>query len=200
MIRPRPGRAGANTAADNIAVLDEAITQIPEPYRDDLLSLFEQHEGFRFQVTATNLPTGRIPFLEACHRVQARVESRIRCGKDTGLRWLPSHKFTISSVWCVAVGMACDLLAWPALLGLDGELAKAEPETVRYRLLHTAGRIIHGQPRRRLRIPETRRWADALATAFTRIQALPAPDRHTPTAPTRRKDRFRPVEPAPTRP
>jgi len=71
------------------------------------------------------------------------------------------------------VALACDLLAWLALLGLDGDLAKAEPKTIRYRLLHTAGRIINGQ--RKLRIPHTWPWAQQLHTAFTRITALPAP-------------------------
>src|SRR4029453_19171280 len=98
-----------------------------------------------------------------------------RCGKDTGLRRMPSKLFSINSAWCVAVALACDLLAWLALPGLDGELAKAEPKTIRYRLLHTAGRIVHGQRRRRLRIPETWPWAEALRAAFARILALPAP-------------------------
>ena len=40
------------------------------------LSLFEQHEGKRYQVTATNTPRGQIQFLEARHRTQARVETR----------------------------------------------------------------------------------------------------------------------------
>ena len=35
--RLRPGNAGSNTASDHIAVLDEAIAQIPDPYRRDLL-------------------------------------------------------------------------------------------------------------------------------------------------------------------
>ena len=33
----RPGNAGSNTAADHITVLDEAIAQIPDPHRRDLL-------------------------------------------------------------------------------------------------------------------------------------------------------------------
>ncbi|WP_131746578.1 IS1380 family transposase [Frankia sp. Cppng1_Ct_nod] len=139
------------------------------------LSLFEQHEGFRFQLTATSLPDRNIQLVEACHRVQARVESRIRCGKATGLRRMPSKSFAVNSAWCAAVALACDLLAWLALLALDGELAKAEPKTVRYRLLHTAGRIIRGQRQRRLRLPENWPWVDALRTAFMRIFALPAP-------------------------
>ena len=40
------------------------------------------------------------------------------------------------------------LLAWLQLLALDGDLAKAEPKTLRYRILHTAGRLTRGQRRR----------------------------------------------------
>ena len=36
-LRLRPGNAGSNTAADHIAVLGEAIAQIPDPHRRDLL-------------------------------------------------------------------------------------------------------------------------------------------------------------------
>jgi Transposase DDE domain group 1 len=157
------------------------IARRETPHPGAQLSLFEQCQGYRFQLTATNLTStdvqtsNDIQLLEAAHRVQARVESRIRCGKDTGLRRLPSKSFAINAAWCLVVALACDLLAWLALLGLDGDLAKAEPKTIRYRLLHTAARIIHGQRKRRLRIPQTWPWAHQLHTAFTRITALPAP-------------------------
>ncbi|WP_239312165.1 MULTISPECIES: hypothetical protein [unclassified Frankia] len=46
---------------------------------------------------------------------------------------MPSKSFAMNSAWCVAVAvaLACDLLAWLALLALGGELAKTEPKTVR---------------------------------------------------------------------
>ena len=71
------------------------------------------------------------------------------------------------------MSLACDLLAWLRLLALSGDLAKAEPKTLRYRLLHTAARIVRGQRRRRLRIPETWPWVHDLHHAFTTIFALP---------------------------
>jgi hypothetical protein len=37
-----------------------------------------------------------------------------------------------------------DLLCWFTLLCLDASLADAEPKTLRYRLLHTAARIVRG--------------------------------------------------------
>ena len=46
--------------------------------------------------------------------------------------------------------IAAILLAWLKLLALDGDLAKAEPKTLRYRVLHTAARLVRGGRRRRL--------------------------------------------------
>jgi hypothetical protein len=61
------------------------------------------------------------------------------------------------------------------MLLLDGELAKAEPKKLRYRLLHTAARLTHGGRRTWLRIAEHWPWAQDLAAAFTRLTALPRP-------------------------
>jgi hypothetical protein len=151
------------------------IIRRENPHPGAQLSLFEQHAGKRYQVIATNTPSGPIQFLEAAHRTQARVEDCIRCGKNTGLAHLPSRDYAINKAWCTAVSLACDLLAWLRFLTLSGDLAKAEPKTLRYRLLHTAGRIVHGQRRRRLKIPDTWPWAQALCQAFTTICALPPP-------------------------
>lgn len=145
------------------------------PHPGAQLSLFEQNEGKRYQVTATSTPGGQVQFLEARHRTQARVEDRIRCGKSTGLGHLPSRSCKVSTAWCQAASIACDLLAWLRLLALDGDLARAEPKTLRYRILHTAGRIVKGQRRRYLKIPPAWPWAHAITAAFTRILALPPP-------------------------
>ncbi|HSV64601.1 MAG TPA: transposase [Mycobacteriales bacterium] len=110
--------------------------------------------GLPFQVTATSIPTGRSRswrHATASRPGSSRGSAAGRTPACVGCR----PKFAINSVWCATVGLACDLLAWLALLALDGEPAKAEPKKIRYRLLHTAGRIVHGQRRRRLRIPET---------------------------------------------
>ena len=145
------------------------------PHPGAQLSLFEQHEGKRYQVTATSTPGGQAQFLEARHRTQARVEARIRCGKATGLRHLPSRNYQVNTAWCQAASIACDLLAWLRLLALDGDLATAEPKTLRYKILHAAGRIVKGQRRRYLRIPPSWPWARDITAAFTRIMALPPP-------------------------
>lgn len=139
------------------------------------VSLFEQHDGYRYQVTATNTPGSQGQRLEARHRVHARVEDGVRNAKATGLRHLPSSCMEINKAWCQVVAIATDLLAWTRLLTLDGDLANAEPKTLRYRLLHTGARITHGQRQRYLNIPPDWPWATQLHAAFTRITALTAP-------------------------
>ena len=73
----------------------------------------------------------------------------------------------------IAAAIAIDLLCWTRLLLLDGPLAKAEPATLRYRLLHAAARIIDHARRRILRVPETCSWALDFTKAFHRVLAIP---------------------------
>jgi hypothetical protein len=41
-------------------------------------------------------------------------------GPDTaGLRNLPLHGFSQNQIWCELAAMACELLAWMAMLALD---------------------------------------------------------------------------------
>ena len=137
------------------------------------LSLFEQLNGFRYQITATATPGGQPQLLEARHRVHARAEGFIRCGKDTGLARWPSASFAINTAWVTAVALAIDLLCWMRLLLLDGPLAEADPTTLRYRLLHAAARLVRRSRYLILRIPESWPWAKEFADAVNRVQAIP---------------------------
>ncbi|MGQ0632445.1 MAG: transposase, partial [Sporichthyaceae bacterium] len=83
--------------------------------------------------------------------------------------------FAINAAWLTVVMLAVDLLAQAQMLVLDGHLAKAEPKTLRYRLLHVAARLVRGGRRTRLRIQASWPWARELADAFTRLTALPTP-------------------------
>jgi hypothetical protein len=70
--------------------------------------------------------------------------------------------------------IAHDLIRWTQTLTLEGELAKAEPKRLRYRLLHVAGRLsFHGR-RAQLRLQHSWPWAEQLVAAFHRLKA-PAP-------------------------
>lgn len=115
-----------------------------------------------------------ISALELRHRRRARVEDRIRTGKDTGMRNLPHHGFVTNELWLELSLMAQDLFAWTRLLVLDGDLAEAEPKRLRQRLLHVAAKITRSGRRTKLRLPRSWPWAQALVRAFRRLRALPA--------------------------
>jgi Transposase DDE domain group 1 len=70
---------------------------------------------------------------------------------------------------------ACILLAWLKLIALDGDLARAEPKTLRYRLLHAAARLVRGGRRRTLKIAVNWPWTEAIVTAWQRVHAIPHP-------------------------
>jgi Transposase DDE domain group 1 len=147
------------------------------PHPGAQLTLFEAEDGWRYSLRATNRPAttrgwlGQNAYIDAAHRV--RVEDAIRTGKDTGLGHFPSFDFQVNVAWLTASMIACTLLAWLKLLALDGDLAKAEPKTLRYRVLHAAARLVRSGRRRRLKIQATWLWANAITTAWERIDALP---------------------------
>jgi len=136
---------------------------------------FTDHDGHRFQAILTDQDDQDIAVLECRHRQHAHVEDRIRDDKDTGLAKLPFKEFKLNEVWLEIVMLAHDLIVWTQALLLDGELAKAEPKRLRYRLLHVAARLAFSGRRAKLHLQRTWPWATELADAFTRLKALPAP-------------------------
>jgi hypothetical protein len=151
------------------------IVRRERPHPGAQLSIFEERDGYRYQALVTNTATGQLAFLEARHRAHARVEDRIRAAKDTGLGRFPSRDFAINKAWLTAVAIAADLTAWLRMLALTGQLAKAEPKALRYRLLHVPARLTRSARRRHLRLPATWPWTDDLVAAFARIAAIPLP-------------------------
>jgi hypothetical protein len=149
------------------------------PHPGAQLTLFEAADGWRYSLWATNRAAatrgwlGQNAYIDAAHRVHARVEDAIRTGKDAGLGHFPSRDFAVNAAWLTAAMTGQILLAWLKLLALDGDLAKAEPRTLRYRVLHAAARLVCGGRRRRLKIQVTWPWADAITAAWQRIDAFP---------------------------
>jgi Transposase DDE domain group 1 len=135
---------------------------------------FTDHDGHRFQAILTD-QIGPIAELERDHRGRARVEDHIRNDKNTGLRNLPFREFAHNQVWLAVVGLAHDLIVWTQRLLLTGELAAAEPKRLRYRLLHIAARLAFHARTATLHLPTQWPWADQLAAAFKRLDALAAP-------------------------
>jgi hypothetical protein len=133
---------------------------------------FTDHDGYRFQAILTDQPDEDIAVLECRHRQHAHVEDRIRDDKDTGLSKFPFKAFALNEVWLEIVMIAHDLLVWTQALVLDGELAKAEPKRVRYRLLHVAGRLAFSGRRAKLHLQDTWPWAAELIAAFRKLKTL----------------------------
>jgi hypothetical protein len=96
------------------------------------------------------------------------VKQTKACGADR----LPSKDYARNSAWLQPVTLAVSLLAWLRLTALDGELAKAEPKTLRFRIFSAPARLVTHARHRILKIPPGWAWASDLAVAWDRIHAL----------------------------
>jgi hypothetical protein len=148
------------------------------------LTDLERKTGWRYAIVATNINRiGGVPgshhpqFLDVLHRSHATVEDRVRANKAMGLRNLPSQSWTVNQGWVLAANIAADLAAWTRLLGLHDQpdLAYAEPDTLRYRLLHLPAKLATHARRRTLTITDTWPWAEAFLLCWHRLGLLHQP-------------------------
>ncbi|MBW6433410.1 transposase [Actinoplanes hulinensis] len=102
---------------------------------------------------------------------------QVRCGKAMGLRKLPSKAWTANRDWVLACNIATDLAVWTRLVALHDQpdLAHAEPDTLRYRLLHLPANLAAHARRRVLSVPDTWPWAEAFTRCRQRLSLLPLP-------------------------
>jgi len=94
---------------------------------------FADHDGHRLAVFLSDQPGEHIPTLDLDHRGHARVEDRIREGKDCGLGNLPFRSFAHNQVWLFLVLLAQDLIAWTKALCLADDARAWELKRLRYR-------------------------------------------------------------------
>jgi hypothetical protein len=148
------------------------ICRRERPHPGAQLSLFDTSEGFRHTcfITNANALNFDVAALECRHRGHARVEDRVRSWKDCGLQNLPFASFTQNLAWVATSLIAGALIAWAQMTCLDDELKKAEPRTLRYRLLHVGAVLVRHGRRLVLRLDETWPWAGALRRAFLRLR------------------------------
>jgi hypothetical protein len=130
-------------------------------------------DGHRVTCFATRARGGQLADLELRHRRRARCEDRIRNAKDTGLRSLPLHGYAQNQLWCELAALAGELIAWAQMLALHGTPARRwEPRRLRFRLFATAGRIVRGGRRTRLRLNGRSPWSGLIATGLSRLGDL----------------------------
>jgi len=147
-----------------------------EPLHAGAQQTIDDIDGCRFTAFLTDQTGDDLAALDTRHRGHARVEDRIRTGKDTGMRTLPCDTFARNHLWLQLVLLAQDLMTFTQLLTLDdAELRAAEPQQLRYKLLHTPARIIRHARGIRLDLPHNWPWAAELVAAFDRLRALPVP-------------------------
>jgi hypothetical protein len=173
----REGPAGAQL--DGWPAKMRIFARRERPHPGAQLTLFEAEDGWRYTLWVTNRPAttkgwlGQLAYIDAAHRVHARVEDAIRTGKDCGIGKFPSASLAMNKAWQAAALTAATLQAWLKLLALDGSLTRAEPKTLRYRILHAAARLTRGGRQRRLHIQASWPWAADIVAAWDRISALP---------------------------
>ena len=151
------------------------------------LTDYEKKTGWKYSITCTNIPGIGIPgvpgshhpqYIDVLHREHAVVETGgVRTAKAMGLRNLPSKSWQVNCGWVIAANIAADLTSWARLLGLcdDGELRDADPDTLRYRILHVPARLASHARQRTLRLSQDWPWTGAFIACWQRLCALPAP-------------------------
>jgi hypothetical protein len=117
---------------------------------------------------------GDLVDVEADHRRHAIVEQTIAELKSAGLAHLPSGRFPANAAWLALATLAHNLGRAVGIL-TGGPLARATAATLRHRLFTLPGRLVRSARRLRLRLPADWPWEPELATAMTRIAAIPAP-------------------------
>jgi len=146
-----------------------------EPLHPGAQQTFDDVDGYRFTCLLTNQPGEELARLEQRHRARAHVEDWIRAAKDMGLRTLPLDSFARNALWLQLVLAAQDLMWCTQVLTLTAdELRLAEPQQLRYKLLHLPARLTRHARRWNLRLQHNWPWAAALRDAFQRLRALPA--------------------------
>lgn len=146
------------------------ICRRERPHPGAQLSLFDMAEGWRHTCFITDTSLGDLAGLECRHRGHARVEDRIRNWKDCGLANLPFEDYVRNQAWVATSMLSGCLLAWAQQICLDGDLAKAEPKTLRYRLLHVGARMAHRGGELIMRIDRCWPWRHELEAAYRRLR------------------------------
>jgi hypothetical protein len=146
-----------------------------EPLHAGAQQTFDDLDGQRFTAFITDQPDQDLAVLDTRMRAHARVEDRIRGAKDSGARNLPCDTFERNAVWLQLVLAAQDLTTFTQNLCFDGDARVAEPQRLRYQLLHVPARITRTGRRLRLRIQHDWPWAQQLLVAFARLRRLPLP-------------------------
>jgi len=105
-------------------------------------------------------------------RGHANIEDTLGRLKESGLLRFPFVDAHANRAWLAEVCFAHDLVRWFQLLCLSGELATAEPKTLRWRLWHAPARKVRSGRQLVVRILDAWPDASAIVRAHRRIVRL----------------------------
>ena len=88
---------------------------------------------------------------------------------------MPSKYFKVNQAWCTLLALATDLARWFQLLAVNGKLARAEPATLRTRLLDVPAKLADHARRRELKLGPAWPASTDIVNAWDAVQALPNP-------------------------
>ena len=78
-------------------------------------------------------------------------------------------------IWLLIVQLASDLLAWMAMLALQGPARRWEPKTLRHRLFTIAATLAHTGRRTILHLKQSSPWSTTALDGWKRLAALTPP-------------------------
>jgi len=128
--------------------------------------------GWRFHGFITTVPADRYDTIKAdkTHRQHAIIEQVNAALKNSALAHLPSGSFPANTVWLTLTCMAHNLAR--ALAATTRDLAKANPATIRARLIQVPARIATSARRIVLHLPANWTWADPWQAMFTAVNVV----------------------------
>jgi hypothetical protein len=129
---------------------------------------FTDHTGHRFQVFIPTSKTPTSPDWKPATAPTPGWRTASAAARPPACN-LPFSDFDANDVWLTLVAISQTLVCWAQALLLDGDLKVAEPKTLRYRLWHATGRLVHHARRVILRFDRDWPWAGALVAAFRRL-------------------------------
>ena len=110
--------------------------------------------------------------LDLFMRGHANIEDALGRLKDAGLLRFPFVDLQANRAWLAEVCFAHDLVRWFQMLCLTGDLASAEPKTLRWRLWHAPARKVRCGRRVIVRILDAWPDAPAIVRAHRRIALI----------------------------
>lgn len=146
------------------------VSRTPRPERQQ--PALDEDPDWQYGAFVTNTVGGQLQWLDVRHRTQAHVEDNIKQLKAMGAAKLPTADAGRNAAWLQLAALAVTLTAWLRHLALDGQLQRAEPKMLRYRLFAVPARYVTHARTKILKLPDSWTWTQDLINAWTRIHAL----------------------------